>query len=159
VPKFTPQTKPKDFVQQCNQKKSLPVDTRHTIKVLLKEVGIKKCELAFSKLDSLTGIGLNRNKIVDVKPLATLTDLKILLLYGNQIVDVEPLTTLTNLKILNLSYNRIVDMKPLNALSNLETLFLDGNQIIDLKPLIALTNLVDLRLENNPLPLYKYRGA
>ena len=171
VRKLTAQPISGTFVQQCQQRKSLPVETRHTIDVLLSKVGTKDCKLAFGKLNSLitldlmknqivdlkplatltnlTYLSLEDNKIVDVKSLATLTNLEALGLGGNQIVDVKPLTTLTHLTNLGLYSNKIVDVKPLATLTNLEVLNLFGNQVVDVKPLTTLTHLTDLRLESN----------
>jgi len=55
---FFKQTIPKTFVQQCRKKESLPADMRHTIDVLLKEVGTKNCNLAFIELNNLTYLNI-----------------------------------------------------------------------------------------------------
>ncbi len=40
------QAKPKSFAAWCQQKKSVPTDTRHTIDILLKKAGTNNCEIA-----------------------------------------------------------------------------------------------------------------
>ena len=147
------QPKPKSFAQWCSQKKSVPAATRHTINVLLKKAGTKNCQRADVKLRSLTELQLNDNKIVDVQPLAGLSNLTSLLLSENQIVDVQSLARLSNLTSLFLSDNKIVDVKPLAGLSNLTVLSLGANQIIDVKPLAGLSNLTDLLLDDNKIAI------
>ena len=121
--------KHKSFAQWCLQRKSVPVDTRHTIDVLLKEAGTNNCQRADAKLRNLTTLLLNFNQIVDVKPLAGLSNLTALWLHNNQIVDVKPLAGLSKLMWLRLDGNQVVDVKPLTGLSNLKYLSLKGNQI------------------------------
>ena len=122
---------------------------------------------------ALQWLDLMANRIVDVGPLANLTNLHTLLLghdhvlvmrpsirmiyqqqhqqwrRRNQIVDVGPLASLTNLHMLELAFNEISDVGPLASLTNLHTLFLTANQIVDVGPLASLTNLHMLELEAN----------
>jgi Leucine-rich repeat (LRR) protein len=79
------QSDTKSFEAWCNQRKSVPADTRKTINMLLKEAGTKDCKLADRKLKTLTNLKLSGNKISDVKPLAGLTKLVTLSLGGNPI--------------------------------------------------------------------------
>ena len=89
--------------------------------------------------------------ISDLGPLAKLTKLVELYLWGNQIVDVNPLAKLTKLVELYLSDNKIEDLSPLAGLKNLKELYLSGNKIEDLSPLAGLTNLVRLHLSHNQI--------
>jgi internalin A len=79
------QPKPKSFAGWCQQKKSVPADTRHTIDVLLKKAGTNNCKLADTTLRNPIALPLDSNKIVDVKPLAGLTNLTVLSLENNPI--------------------------------------------------------------------------
>jgi internalin A len=79
------QPKPKSFAGWCQQKESVPADTRQTIDVLLKKAGTKDCQKADTKLRNLTSLNLDNNQIIDVKPLAGLTNLTDLWLERNQI--------------------------------------------------------------------------
>jgi hypothetical protein len=100
------QPKPKSFAQWCQQKKSVPADTRHTITsrrgyandVLLEEADTKDCQKADTKLRNLTTLDLNSNKIIDVQPLAGLTSNFIAIPLGNPIsrdpTDVNIATTI-----------------------------------------------------------------
>jgi internalin A len=81
----SPPQKPKSFAQWCQQKKSVPAETRHTIDVLLKEAGTKNCQKADTKLRNLTALNLYSNQIINVKPLAALTNLNDLRIESNQI--------------------------------------------------------------------------
>jgi internalin A len=140
---------PKTFLQWCQQKKSVSADTKRTIDILLYEAGTKDCKLANRNLNRLTELDLSINQLVDVQPLAGLTNLTELRLDSNQIVDIQPLAGLTNLTILYLHTNKIVDLKPLTGLTKLTSLYLYNNQVADVKPLAGLTNLTILVLRQN----------
>ena len=100
---------------------------------------------------ALQNLALTRNQIVDLTPLANLTNLTYLALWHNQLVDLTPLANLTNLNILDIHGNQIVDLTPLTNLTNLEELSLWDNQIVDLVPLANLTNLSVLELAFNQI--------
>ena len=102
-------------------------------------------------LTNLEDLSLAINQVVDLSPLAGLTNLKILRLHDNQIVDVGPLAGLTNLEKLELARNKIVDVSPLATLTKLERLGLHNNKIVDISPLVALTNLKSLVLNHNQI--------
>ncbi len=142
---------PKSFLQWCEQKQSVPATTRHTIDILLHEAGTKNCKLADRQLRTLTELDLSIDRLVDVQPLAGLTNLTELRLDSNQIVDIKPLAGLTNLTILYLHTNQIVDIKPLAGLTNLTALYLYSNQIVDISPLSGLTKLTILGLRSNQI--------
>ena len=99
----------------------------------------------------VTALSLYDCKIIDVAPLANLTQLTILDLSGNEIVDVAPLANLTQLTELYLSYNQIIDVAPLANLTQLTRLDLRSNQIIDVAPLANLTQLEGLSLISNQI--------
>jgi internalin A len=142
---------PKSFLQWCQQKGSVPATTRRTIDILLHEAGTKNCNLADRQLRTLIELDLSIDQLVDIQPLAGLTNLKELRLDSNQIVDIKPLAGLTNLNILYLHTNQIVDIKPLAGLTNLTALYLYSNQIVDVQPLAGLTKLTILGLRSNQI--------
>ena len=72
-------------------------------------------------------------------------------LWNNRISDISPLASLTNLTRLGLEGNQISDISPLISLANLTGLWLEENQISDISPLTSLTNLIGLWLEDDPL--------
>ena len=93
-----------------------------------------------------------RSNIIDVSPLAGLTQLETLNLdFAKDIIDVSPLAGLTQLKTLRLGRNDIIDVSPLAGLTQLETLELDSNSIIDVSPLAGLTQLETLELNSNSI--------
>lgn len=99
---------------------------------------------------NLISLGLGGNQVQDLKPLANLTTLEVLTLWGNQhITDISPLSTLTALTYLNIGANQIKDLSPLEKLVNLETLDTPHNQIESIAPLTDLVNLKHLILNNN----------
>jgi internalin A len=120
------QPAPKSFEAWCRQRNSVPMDTRHTIDVLLEKAGTKDCKLADRQLKTLTFLDLSFSEIIDVKPLAGLTNLTVLQLSSNEIRDIKPLTGLINLTNLDLGNNQISDVKLLVRLTKLTTLWLRG---------------------------------
>ena len=104
-----------------------------------------------AKLTQLNSLSLVNNQIIDVAPLANLTQLTELYLHRNQIIDVAPLASLTQLNILDLHNNQITDVAPLAKLTQLAELYLNGNQITDVAPLANLTQLSRLDLDNNQI--------
>ena len=94
----------------------------------------------------------------DVSPIATLTQLKTLVLNHSNIKDVSPLAKLTQLTELRLAFSNIVDVSPLAKLKNLTVLDLNNyhdvdnnNGIVDVSPLATLTHLIELNLAGNQI--------
>jgi internalin A len=81
----------KTFTEWCEQKGSLPQETRHTVEVLLKVAKTQNCSQANQILTKLTSLSLWFNKISDIKPLSSLTKLTSLNLEFNKISDIKPL--------------------------------------------------------------------
>jgi len=79
-------------------------------------------------------LDLSGNRITDVSPLGSLTNLTVLSILGspdgNQITDISALGSLTNLTQLRLWNNQISDISPLISLTKLRTLWiLQGNHL------------------------------
>ena len=131
TPKVTaaPIKTPKTFTEWCQQKASLPQETRRTVEALLNVAETQNCSQANQTLTKLTSLELWGNKISDIKPLSNLTKLTSLYLSGNQISDIQPLSNLTKLTSLYLLFNQISDIKPLSNLTNLTELYLSGNPL------------------------------
>lgn len=94
-------------------------------------------------LTALESLGLSKNVISDLTPLADFVNLRQLYLRFNTIRDIRPLAGLTNLQVLDLGYNEIGDITPLKGLIHLQELNLSHNQIVDLKPLVDNPGLVN----------------
>ena len=109
--------------------------------------------LAFAT--NLRELHLSENPITDLHPLASLTQLESLDLWGlspdTLNLDLRPLAELINLEKLSLGKNRIADIHLLAGLRNLRTLELAHNDISDIRPLAALTNLKELSLKWNKI--------
>jgi len=128
-------------------------NTQHTINVLLK-IAQKDApgQLPSVYLINLTELDIySYNQIIDVGPLALLTNLTRLNLGINQISNIFALSSLTNLTNLDLHGNQIHDISPLKQLTNLKKLKLNDNQIRNISALASLVNLVKLRLGNNQI--------
>ena len=101
-------------------------------------------------LTKLTGLNLwGCRNIENISPLRNLHNLGILLLAKSKVNDLRPLSGLTQLGSLELERSQIVDISPLASLSNLQRLDLEGNQIVDFSPLSNLVNLEFLWIRNN----------
>ncbi|MYE90638.1 leucine-rich repeat domain-containing protein [Candidatus Poribacteria bacterium] len=100
---------------------------------------------------NLRVLDLSGNKIVDLSPLAGLSQLTDLNLSTNRILDLSPLAKLPSLKRLDLSYNRVSNLSPLAELPSLEWLDLSSNRITDLPLLPGLVNLQRLDLSKDQL--------
>ncbi|MDK2462986.1 leucine-rich repeat domain-containing protein, partial [Aphanizomenon sp. PH219] len=137
TPKVTaaPIKTPKTFKEWCQQKASLPQETKRTVEALLNVAETRNCSQANQTLTKLTSLYLGENKISDIKPLSNLTNLTELSLSVNKISDIKPLSNLTKLTSLSLEQNQISDIKPLSNLTKLTSLSLEQNQISDIKPL------------------------
>ena len=121
----------------------------------LAELGLGRNKIIdLSPLAGLTGLvklSLSHNYITDLSPLAGLTGLVELYLTDNEIRDLTPLSGLTQLAELGLESNEIIDLSPLTGLTELVTLYLVGNEIRDLTPLLGLTELAELSLVGNEI--------
>jgi internalin A len=143
--------KVKSFAQWCQEKKTLPEKMRTTIDLLLEKTETTDCQKADRKLRSLRELDLgapysSNNPVIDLTPLASLTNLKILKLSFNKIDNLKPLVNLKNLTFLELVSTPISDLKPLSSLTKLIVLDLSATPISDVKPLAKLTKLRKLRL-------------
>ncbi|RKU19976.1 hypothetical protein C6503_06835 [Candidatus Poribacteria bacterium] len=107
--------------------------------------------LAFAT--NLGELHLSENPITDLRPLAKLTQLESLDLWGLSPdmpnLDLRPLAELINLEELSLGRNRIADIQLLIGLKKLRTLDLSYNEISDIHPLAVLADLEELSLKWN----------
>ncbi|MFN7383987.1 MAG: leucine-rich repeat domain-containing protein [Dolichospermum sp.] len=77
TPKVTaaPIKTPKTFTEWCQQKASLPQETRRTVEALLNVAETQNCSQANQTLTKLTSLSLWGNQISDIQPLSNLTKL------------------------------------------------------------------------------------
>ena len=101
-----------------------------------------------SQLKNLSIVNMN---IADLSDLEGLTKLEFLLLYNNGLSDISPLAKLTNLKSLQISDNLISNVSALGNLTQLSWLKLPRNNISDISPLAKLKRLTYLDIEGNPI--------
>ena len=118
-------TQPQRFAQWCQCQSTISGATKHTINALLKIAKTNDCELADTKLRSITYLNLRDNRISDLRPLVRLTQVDTLLLDNNQISDLRPLVSLKNIYFITLNNNRISDLQPLTNMSELTTINLE----------------------------------
>ncbi len=105
-----------------------------------------------SSLTKLQYLDLNQNyTVVDISPISNLTNLQTLILFSNPIKDISGLSNLINLKALDLNWTPISDLNSLTNLVNLEILLLDGvGTGINFSTIEPLRNLTKLKQLNIP---------
>jgi internalin A len=96
-------------------------------------------------------LDFDQSDLTDATPLAGLTALTELTLWGTQIADATPLAGLTALTELDISYTQIADATPLAGLTALTELNLSVTKIADATPLAALTGLTELALSRTQI--------
>jgi len=98
-------------------------------------------------LTSLVGLDLADNRIEDLKPLADLEGLKLLVLSGNRkLSDISPLSGLTGLNNLQLRHTNVSDLTSIQNMTELGILWLDRAPVSDIGPLEGLPKLWGLEL-------------
>lgn len=118
---------------------------------------LSEIPIDLKKLKSLRLFGIFGYRIMNLSPLADLSQLQLLDCGDNQIEDLSPLSKLNQLQKLYCRGNKIVDLSPLSELSQLQQLDCESNQIMNLNPLSKLCHLQQLdcgfnQIENlNPL--------
>jgi Leucine-rich repeat (LRR) protein len=165
--------KPNSFTEWCLYKDSLSQEIRNTIELLLEIAGTYNYQEASVQLASLTKLDLMRyrfkdDRTYDLRPIATLTQLKQLRIHG-YITELDSIAALTNLqelglhgKINNLSFlanlnnlthlylflaeNCSTDLSPLSQLTELQFLCIELGKIEEIAPLKYLDNLTELKL-------------
>ena len=99
-----------------------------------------------SNLRHLTWLSLNRTAVTDLSALQGMA-LSDLYLNGTGVHDLRPLAQLTKLEILMLTSTPVSDLTPLAGLTKLQDLYLYGSQVTDTSPLV---NLPDLTIHDGP---------
>lgn len=114
-------------------------------------MGLTNSDITFlSNFSNLTWLQIfNNSNIDDLSPIASLTNLEVLLINGNKITDLSPLSKLVNLRDLNVGDNPATDLTSLRNLTSLKILAIFGNHLTDISPLASLTNLETLAIEHN----------
>ncbi|NJN75136.1 MAG: hypothetical protein HC796_01315, partial [Synechococcaceae cyanobacterium RL_1_2] len=117
------------FTAWCHHQQEISPEARHTVSTLLDQVGTTDCDQAQMMLSSMVFLALPGQQLQDLRPIASLTQLQMLLLLDNQIEDLSPLSSLTNLTSLDVAKNQIRDVQPLAPLTQLSMANLMDNPI------------------------------
>ena len=97
-------------------------------------------------LTNLRKLDLRMTAVKNVKPLARLKNLEILILDSTHIENIKPLENLVNLREFDFSFTKVSDLKPIRKLTNLETLKLNFAKIRSLDAIGDLSNLQSLSI-------------
>jgi Leucine-rich repeat (LRR) protein len=94
---------------------------------------------------------LSNKELTDIRPLSTLTELKMLNIARNSLVDISPLKNLRKLLKLDISSqkNKINSLAPLEEMIQLQDLNCSANAIHDLSPLVKCNDLRELDISHN----------
>jgi len=101
-----------------------------------------------ARLTYITNVYLYGPGLTDLRPLAKLQHLSVLHAESPGLTDLTSLAGLTNLRELWLSSTLVTDLTPLAGLQRLEMLYLSGTQVANLTPLAGLQQLKGLNLFN-----------
>jgi internalin A len=171
-------TEPKNFLGWCQTRSSWPVATQRTIDYLL-SASSRDCVKAAQALEAHTEL-LNSDPkfastgLSDLRPLASLTNLKNLNIISDDLVDLRPLAKMKNLESLAIARSpltdlaplgelkqlralvllfcpKVTDLKPISRLSQLNRLVIGGSPVSDLSPISQLLNLEEIILGNAPV--------
>lgn len=104
-----------------------------------------------ARLTQLDHLSISRNKVKDISVLSNLTNLKRFYAYEIEATDLSSLAGLTKLESIWMSNSAIRDISPLGNLKNLNMLWLAETQVTDISPLAGLTKLQDLDLRGNQI--------
>lgn len=98
-----------------------------------------------------TVVYLGSVQVTDLTPLADLTELQGLCLFGTHVDDLTPLADLEALQWLVVAETQVNDVAPLSKLVGLQELVLAGSQVNDLTPLASLAELPILDLSRTQI--------
>jgi Leucine-rich repeat (LRR) protein len=101
---------------------------------------------------AVTQLPLNGLGTVDATVLASLSDLRELVLGSTRIRDVQFASTLTRLTTFNIEQTLVYDISPISGLIQLESVDIRGTRISDLRPLSEAHHLKDLMISGEQVP-------
>ena len=121
------------------------------VRYALRDPSGELTSLELATLDSLVS-DVGFGKVTSLAGITNCANLEWLVFGINRITDVTPLRTMTQLKELDLDQNfNINDVSALAGLTNLTKLNLMSNSISDISPLRNMTKMINLTLMDNPI--------
>ena len=117
----------------------------------IRDTALAACirESGYNSLEEVTKLQCEDYGIEELWGIERFTDLIELQLPGNYISDITPLASLKNLRVLVLDLSPVEDLTPLSSLTRLETLSLEDARLKDISHLSGLTTLWELNLSDN----------
>jgi Leucine-rich repeat (LRR) protein len=114
---------------------------RATVEGVFRLVGSKRCAEAGARLNKLERLDLSGLGVADLRPLAGLRGVKVLVLDRNPIRDLSPLAGLVNLEVLSVKGSSLKTLAGVAGLTSLKALAIDGSFVRDLEPVAGLGGL------------------
>lgn len=99
-----------------------------------------------SSLTKLRHLALDRTRVSNVRPLATLCDLEVLRLENTEVDDLAGVLSCKKLRSLSLDGTRLADLGPIANFPELQDLAVGGSKISSVAPLQGLTKMRNLSL-------------
>ena len=129
-----------------------PEDYQKLKKLSVYRVGKPVTDISLlNEMPNLEELDFAGGEITDPTPLAKLTKLWHLQLYGCGLKDFSTLTDMASLEELMASSNQVSDLSSLKGLTKLRVLALNGNRIEDTSPLLELKSLKWVNIMGNPV--------
>jgi internalin A len=99
----------------------------------------------------LKSLFIEKNRVTDISPIASMQSLEKLYCGGNQLRSISPLIDLRHIREFDADDNNITDLKPMSKWQELEQVSVCNNQVSDLSPLLSLPSLKVIKLTDNDI--------
>ncbi|NJM46803.1 MAG: leucine-rich repeat domain-containing protein [Alkalinema sp. RU_4_3] len=121
--------------------KNKQADVRATVAGVFRLVGTKRCAEAAERLGKLERLDLSGLGVADLRPLAGLKGVKVLVLDRNPIRDLSPIANWNSLELLSVKGSSLKTLTGVAGLTNLKALAIDGSFVRDLEAVAGLASL------------------
>ena len=136
-------------IKYCGQE--IREDTR-VIYCMGKEFDLKTGLKGLERFKRLQYLYLDRAPVVDVAPLAKLSELRLLYLQWTRVHDIRPLAGLRKLESLSIAHTNVTDISALRSLKTITMLKIGGLRLRDASPIYALPLLRELQIAHATVP-------
>jgi hypothetical protein len=130
----------RSFQDWCLVKKK-ESSVRATVEGVFRLVGSKRCAEAAQRLSKLERLDFSGLGVADLRPLAGLRGVKVLVLDRNPIRDLSPIAGWSTLEVLSVKGSSIKTLAGVAGLTRLKALAIDGSFVRDLEAVAGLVGL------------------
>jgi Leucine-rich repeat (LRR) protein len=133
----------RSFQDWCSVKKK-ESSVRATVEAVFRLVGSKRCGEAAARLGKLERLDLSGLGVADLRPMAGLRGVKVLVLDRNPIRDLSPIAGWSSLEVLSVKGSSLKTLAGVAGLTSLKALAIDGSFVRDLGAVAGLSGLESL---------------